>query len=238
MPSSSLSLIALAGAGWVASALVMAVLWAVQRRTKNAAIADVGWTAVVGGLAILDAVFGSGWPWRRMAVASMTGSWGARLTVHLLFDRVAGKPEEGRYADLRRRKGERADAWFFWFFQAQAAAAALFSIPALLACMNPFDDFATAELVAAVVWVVGFTGETTADRQLLFFKMDPANAGRACDAGLWRLSRHPNYFFEWLTWMAYALFASASAYGWIAWICPAIMLYLLLAVTGIPATEA
>src|SRR5262245_57212711 len=104
----------------------MTALWVVQTRTKNAGIVDVGWTGLVGGLALLDAALGPGWFWRRMAVASMMGSWGARLTIHLLFDRVVGKPEEGRYADLRRRKSTSshgADAWFFWFFQAQAAAA-------------------------------------------------------------------------------------------------------------------
>ena len=82
-------------------------------------------------------------------------------------------------------------------------------------------------------------GETAADRQLEKFREDPSQRGRTCRAGLWRYSRHPNYFFEWLMWMAYALFAIGSPpWGWLTLGCPAVMLYLLFKVTGIPATEA
>jgi steroid 5-alpha reductase family enzyme len=69
------------------------------------------------------------------------------------------------------------------------------------------------------------------------FKNDPTNKGKVCRVGLWNYSRHPNYFFEWLIWMAYLIFALASDGGWIAVFAPAIMLYLLLRVTGIPLTE-
>ena len=88
------------------------------------------------------------------------------------------------------------------------------------------------------LWVIGFAGESTADRQLLHFRLDPQNRCRTCQLGLWRYSRHPNYFFEFVMWVAYALFASATPFGWIAFACPAVMLFLLLKVTGIPATEA
>lgn len=228
----------LAAAGWAVAALAMAGAWAWQLRTRNAAVADVAWTCLVAGLGITDAVLADGMLGRRVAIASMIGSWGARLAVFLLYDRVLGKPEEGRYAELRRAHGKRADAWFFPLFQAQAAAAVFFSLPVLLTGTNRSPDFAVVELTAAALWVVGFAGESTADRQLLAFRSDPANEGRTCQAGLWRYSRHPNYFFEWVMWMAYALFATAAPYGWIAWVCPAAMLYLLVRVTGIPAAEA
>lgn len=231
-------LFTLAATGWIVAAAVMALLWAVQRRTGNAGVVDVGWTALVGGLAVVYAAESAGWPWRRLAVAAMMGSWSARLTLHLLYDRVLGKPEDGRYAELRRQKGDRAGGWFFWFFQAQAVAALFFSMPALFSSLNRAGDFAAVELVAATLWVGAFAGETTADRQLLRFKMNPANKGRTCQVGLWRYSRHPNYFYEWLIWVAYALFATGSPYGWIAWSCPAAMIVLLFKVTGIPATEA
>jgi Predicted membrane protein len=104
--------------------------------------------------------------------------------------------------------------------------------------LNPADEFSVVEFVAAALWVIGFAGESTADRQLLHFRLDPQNRGRTCQLGLWRYSRHPNYFFEFLMWVAYALFASATPFGWIAFACPAVMLFLLLKVTGIPATEA
>ena len=231
--------VALASPGWIAAFVVMALLWVWHLRLKNAAIVDVGWTALVGGLSVFYAIRAvDTMPGRRLAVGAMLGSWGARLTVMLLYGRVFGHPEDGRYANLRQRKGDRTNLWLFWFFQAQAIAAIVFSLPALLAVLNPSETFSPIELAAAGLWIVAFSGESTADRQLLHFKMNPENHGRTCRTGLWRYSRHPNYFFEWLMWVAYALFASAAPYGWIAFVCPVAMLLLLLKVTGIPPTEA
>ena len=216
----------------------MAALWAWHLRLRNAAIVDVGWTALAGGLAIFYANTGGGAWTRRAAIGWMMGSWGARLTVYLLYDRVLGKPEDGRYAELRRSWSDRAGARFFWLFQAQAAAAVFFSVPALLASVNPEPMLSSVELAACGLWIVAFAGETTADRQLVRFKKHRENRGYTCRVGLWRYSRHPNYFFEWLTWIAYALFGSASPWGWLAFACPAAMLFLLCKLTGIPATEA
>lgn len=219
----------------------MALLWAWHVRLKNAAVVDAGWAGLVGALAIFYAINAHGMAGRRMAIASMMGSWGARLAVHLLYDRVFARTEDGRYAALRHARGDRANTWFFWFFQARALAAVFFSLPALLSVVNEEAAFAPGEYVAAGLWAVAFSGETTADRQLLEFKADPGNRGKAYQGGLWRYSRHPNYFFEWLMWVAYAMFAAGSSetgVGWIAFACPAAMLYLLFMVTGIPAAEA
>jgi steroid 5-alpha reductase family enzyme len=217
----------------------MGALWAWSVRRQNAGVVDVGWTGLVGGLAVFDAVAAAdGMTGRRAAIAAMMGVWGARLTVFLLVDRVVGKPEDGRYVELRRARGERADAWFFWFFQAQAVAAVFFSLPALLSVVNRSPVWQPLEFVAMALWVMAFAGEVTADAQLLAFKKDPANKGKTCQVGWWRYSRHPNYFFEFVIWVAYALFATASPWGWLAWLCPATLLYLLFKVTGIPATEA
>jgi steroid 5-alpha reductase family enzyme len=228
----------LAGTGVILAAVVMALLWSWHLKLRNAGIVDGGWAFLVGGLAVLYAVLGDGWPPRRAAIAFMMGSWGARLAVYLLYDRVFGRPEDARYAELRRKRGETANTWFFWFFQAQGAAAVFFSLPALLAVVNTSEGFSPLELVAAGLWMVAFTGEVTADRQLERFKADAVKGGRTCQVGLWRYSRHPNYFFEWLTWVAYATFAAGSPWGWIAFVCPAVMIVLLVKVTGIPPTEA
>jgi len=233
------SVLTLVAAGWIVAAGVMAALWAWSVRRQNAGVVDVGWTALVGSLAVFEAVMSpDGMTGRRVAIAAMMGIWSTRLTVFLLVDRVLGKPEDGRYAELRRARGARATAWFFWFFQAQALAAVFFSLPALLSAANPSPEWQPLEFAAMAIWVVAFAGELTADRQLLAFKTNPNNKGKTCQAGWWRYSRHPNYFFEWLIWVAYALFASASPGGWLAWLCPGTLLYLLFKVTGIPATEA
>ena len=81
-------------------------------------------------------------------------------------------------------------------------------------------------------------GEAVADAQLTAWKRDPKNRGVTCRVGLWACSRHPNYFFEWLTWIAYALVATATPMGWLGWIPAGLMLFFILKVTGIPPTEA
>ena len=216
----------------------MAALWIWQQRLQNAGVVDVGWTALVAALAILDARFSDGWVFRRAIAGFMIGSWGLRLAVYLLYDRVLNRPEDGRYAEMRRGWGVDAPRRFFWFFQTQALAAVAFSLPALFASANPEADFGPLEIAGAALWIAAFAGESTADRQLLRFKSAPANRGLICRAGLWKYSRHPNYFFEWLIWVALALFASGSPWGWITAACPIAMLYFLFRVTGIPLNEA
>jgi steroid 5-alpha reductase family enzyme len=223
-------MLSLAGAGWILAAAVMALLWLWHLRLHNAGIVDGGCAWLVGGLAVLYAVFGGGWAPRRAAIAFMMGSWGARLAIHLLYDRVFGRPEEDRYADLRQRRGGDANAWFFWFFEAHAVAAVYFSLPALVAAVNPREGFSPFEYAGASLWILAFTGEVTADRQLERFRSDPMSRGRACQTGLWRYSRHPNYVFELLVWVAYATYASGSPWGWLAWVCPAAMVALPTAI--------
>jgi steroid 5-alpha reductase family enzyme len=225
-------------AGLISISAVMALLWALQLRSGNAGVVDVGWAFGVGGLAVAAAVLSTGWSGRRLAIAVVMAIWSARLGLYLLRDRVLGRPEDGRYAELRRLWGAAANVRLFWFFQLQAVAALFFAMPALIASANARPQLSPVELTALLLWLIAFAGELSADRQLEHFKADPASRGRTCRAGLWRYSRHPNYFFEWLMWVAYALFALPSSWGIVAVACPLAMLYLLFRVTGIPATEA
>jgi len=238
------------GWGWLLAAAVMLGVWFVELARRDATIVDVAWTINLGLLAALYAVLtavdanangaidSSGSHARRIALVVLVGAWSARLATHLVTDRVLGKPEDGRYRLLRERWGPRAHRNFLAFFQAQALLDAVLSIPFVLVAANPSREIATIEWIAVLVWTIAITGESIADRQLARFRRDPASKGRTCRVGLWNHSRHPNYFFEWLHWIAYALAASAAPLGWIAWSAPAIMLFLLFAVTGIPATEA
>jgi steroid 5-alpha reductase family enzyme len=93
------------------------------------------------------------------------------------------------------------------------------------------------EITAVGLWLVAIIGETVADRQLAAFRANPDNRGRTCRSGLWAYSRHPNYFFEWLNWCAYALMALPAPYGWAGLASPVIMLFLILKVTGVPPSE-
>lgn len=228
----------LLGIGWLLAAALMLGLWVWHLRIRNAGVVDVGWAISLPLIATLYAIEGDGLVTRRWIFAGMIWVWGVRLAAYLLRDRVLGQLEDSRYADLRKRQSPAAAGSFFPFFQAQALVAAFLSLPVLIASCNPAPQLSWLEVAAVVLWCGALTGEAIADRQLERFKSAPASRGRTCREGLWRYSRHPNYFFEWLVWVAYALFALASPWGWVALTAPVVMLYLLFRVTGIPATEA
>jgi steroid 5-alpha reductase family enzyme len=225
----------------VGTAIVVAMmlaLWVIHFLIRNAAIVDVGWAAGLGILAFYYATAGPGYSPRRWAIAAMAGIWSIRLAAHLLFDRILGHPEEGRYLQLRAEWKTNIGFLFLLFYQFQALLDVLLSLPFLLACLNPAAPLGPFEKIGGAIWIIGIGGEALADAQLNFFKKNPANKGKTCRTGLWNYSRHPNYFFEWLIWVAYAVFALGSPWGWLGLLSPLLILYFLLRVTGIPATEA
>jgi steroid 5-alpha reductase family enzyme len=224
-------------AGWALAALLLAVLYLVQRRTRDATAVDAGWGAAIAACAALYAVLAPGALSQRLLIAIPVVL--ENLRIASLVRRRLGKGEDSRYRELRRRWQERGreQGSFAIFYQAQALVAAVLSVPALLASFNEDPAVAGVQWAGAGLWVVAFTLEATADRQLAAFRADPANAGGVMRTGLWRYSRHPNYFFQTLTWVAYALIASAAPWGWVAFFAPALILYLVLFVTGVPPAE-
>lgn len=224
--------------GWLLAAAIMFILYLLQRAWQDASIVDVGWTANLGILAILYGWLGDGYGPRQALVAAGACLWSFRLAAYLLFNRVIGKEEDGRYQTIRRNKGDKAQVFFFWFFQIQGALDVLFSLSFLTAALNPRPFLGVWDYLGLSIILVSVGGESLADWQLARFRADPNHKGKTCRMGLWRYSRHPNYFFEWLHWWAYLFFAVGSPYIWITLLSPALMLYFLLRVTGIPATEA
>jgi steroid 5-alpha reductase family enzyme len=218
--------------------LVMAAVWGIAVRIRNAGIIDIAWSANFSLLAVLYAALLPGHLPRRLLIGAMTALWSLRLATYL-YRRVMGHHpvEDGRYVRLRQQWAPHADRRFFWFFQLQGALNLVLAAPLLLACANPSPSIHPLEWAGLGLWAVALAGESLADRQLDAFRRDPANRGQTCRAGLWRFSRHPNYFFEWLVWVAYFVFALASPWGWATLYCPALMLLFLFRVTGIPATE-
>ena len=215
---------------------MMTALWGLHLRMKNAAVVDVGWASGIGILAVVYAVIGSGDPLHRLIAGILGGVWSARLALHISH-RVIGEPEDGRYAELREKWATHLSLKFLRFFLGQGALDVVLAIPFLLVAINPRARISGLEFAGIVLWIISVIGESMADGQLRRFKADTGNRGQVCQVGLWRYSRHPNYFFEWLVWCAFALFALGSPFGWLALVCPAMMLYFLLRVTGIPATE-
>lgn len=226
----------LLAAGWAALAVAFALLWLRQRATRDATSVDVLWAAGLAFLAVLFAVSTDGEPARRALVALLAGGATTRLALHLALDRAKKPVEDGRYRALRERWGANADRNFFVFFQAQALLDALLAVPFLIACAST-APIGALDVAAAGLALVALVGEAVADGQLARFRREVQNRGRTCRVGLWRYSRHPNYFFQWLLWCAYALFALHAPLGWIGIASPAAMLFLILRVTGIPPTE-
>jgi steroid 5-alpha reductase family enzyme len=223
---------------WALAAALQLVLWAIQQRTRNAAIVDVGWA---GSFTLVVALFAwratvpadAWWP-----IAAIVTAWSVRLAAYLVVRGAARPPEEGRYAELRRRWAPHASRRFFVFFQVQAALTGVLAIAFVVPFVARPSDGGWLRGLGAAIAVVGITGETIADAQLRRWKRDPAHAGAVCDVDLWAWSRHPNYFFEWCVWIGFAIYGLAYLpWGALALIGQAIIVGSIFGVTGIPPTE-
>lgn len=223
----------------IGAAAMMAALHGLQRRIGNAGVVDVGWAFGLGAAAIVYAVFADGEPARRVMLGVIGGVWGWRLAWHLLTDRVLGGAEEdGRYAALREVWGGSFQAKLFWFFQAQALLIVILSAPFVLAATDARPWPSVFDITGGALWLLGVAGESIADYQLKRFKRRTDSRGKTCREGLWRYSRHPNYFFEWMIWLGFGVFALGAEFGWVGLLAPTLMLLLIVKVTGIPPTEA
>lgn len=220
---------------WLLAAVAMSCGWAWQRRHGNAGVVDVLWAAGIGTGAVLIAAVGDGAPAPRVLLALLGGAWSARLAWHL-WARLGREGEDGRYRYLRSLWGSDQRRWLA-FFQLQALLVPLFALPFAAVAVNPLDSPLWLT-TAALLWAVGVAGEALADAQLARFRADPGNRGRTFRDGLWRYSRHPNYFFEWLHWFAYVALAAGSPLWALAWLGPLVMWVFLRFLSGVPWTEA
>ncbi|MEJ0032138.1 MAG: DUF1295 domain-containing protein [Bacteroidota bacterium] len=218
--------------------VVFTATWLVQLKTKNAAIVDPVWSLSFPILAIVyfllsDPATGQ----VRLLFVAMVVIWGMRLGIHLLMRVLKEEHEDVRYAALRKEWGERQNIFMLRFYYFQAILAVILSNPFVWVISNTNLQLTAFEVSGIIIWIVAVAGESIADAQLRSFKADPNNKGKVCDRGLWYYSRHPNYFFEWLIWVSFFVFSLGSPYGYVSMICPILMLYFLLKITGIPYTE-
>ena len=168
---------------------------------------------------------------RKMLAAALAVLYAGRLGFYILFNRVIGKTEDARYRRLREQWGSSESVRMFGYFQLQALAVAAFSLPFLVLIQHSRPPFALIELVGLLIWIVGVSGEAMSDWQLAQFKSKSWNRDRVCRNGLWRYSRHPNYFFEWLHWWDYVVMG-VNTPGWLlTWVGPIGMGLALLKVT-------
>lgn len=238
-----MTLAALLAALAVGLSATMAGAWAVALATGRAGWIDAIWSFAVGLAALPAALLplGPGQPAaRQIAVAALAAAWSVRLGWHIAR-RTVGGGDDQRYARLREEWGGAFRRRLFLFLQVQAACSFLLVVSVLVAARNPAPGWRVGDGVGIALLAAAVIGEAAADRQLRRFRANPQNRGRVCDHGLWAVSRHPNYFFEWLGWLAYAPIAidpGGYPWGWIALSGPALMYWLLVYASGIPPLEA
>ncbi|MBC7487975.1 MAG: DUF1295 domain-containing protein [Cytophagaceae bacterium] len=215
--------------------LLMFGVWLLQLKNKNAGIVDIVWAVSFMVSAFVFFFFTEGYEVRQYIVVGLVSLWCLRLGIHL-FVRNWGKEEDLRYTQLRKEWGAHANRNLFLFFEFQAITAAALSVPLIWILNNPSLEFSIIELIGYGLILVAIIGEAAADYQLQQYKKTAVKGG-ICDIGLWNYSRHPNYFFEWLVWVAIFLIALPAQYGWISIYCPVLMWHFLNNVTGVKMTE-
>jgi len=229
--------------GWLGVAVFMLGLWWFAMWRSNAGWVDVGWGFSLVLLVLACAGLADGQPVRRALLLGLTSLWGLRLTLHILLRLLLEQDEDPRYRMLREHWGESARWHFLFFFQAQGLASVVLTIPVYLLMSSRDPGLTAFDLLGAVIIVGAVAGEALADRQLLLWKANPDNTGRTCRQGLWAVSRHPNYFFEWVHWLGYpvlglSLLGTPLAAWWpLTLLGPVLMLVAILRFTGIPYTE-
>ena len=225
-------------ASLAAVAVMMVILWVASLLLHNASIVDIFWGPgfVVACVAALAGA-GRGSP-RAVLALSLVIVWAARLAVHIYL-RNRGQEEDLRYRAMRRRAGQ-GFAWrsLVEVFLLQALLLWLVSHP-LLVVMTAREAtrFGGLDVVALAVWLIGFAFETIGDLQLTRFRADASNRGRVLRTGLWRWTRHPNYFGEALIWWGFYLLTASVPAGWVTMYAPVLMTFLLVRVSGVALLE-
>jgi steroid 5-alpha reductase family enzyme len=217
----------------------MSLLWLVSLALRNSSIVDVFWGTgfvILTWMAFL--LGGDGYPPRRWITAVLVTLWGLRLSLHVLR-RNYGKPEDFRYARWRE---ERGPAWWwislFQVFLLQGVLMWILSAPLVVAEVAPGPrSLSPLDVLALGIWGIGFVFEALGDEQLRRFQADPANRGKVMDRGLWRYSRHPNYFGDAAQWWGFYLLAASIGWGALTFFSPLLMTFLLVRVSGVALLE-
>lgn len=214
------------------------ILWGLSVRLQNSSIADVGWGPGILLLGLTYYVSSDGFPLRAQLTLLLLAIWGLRLAAHLgMRNRLEG--EDYRYVKWR---DEYEDKWW-WFsyikvFLVQAVIAWIVSLPIYFAIVSLVPPaLGLFDYLGVLVFLVGLVFEAVGDEQLRRFRADRANKGKVLDTGLWRYTRHPNYFGEAMVWWGFGLIGVATG-GLPGLLGPAILTYLLMYVSGVPLLES
>ena len=215
---------------------LMLAFWLVSLRLHDASIADIAWGLLFVTIAWVGFAVGEGGPAMLLA-AVLTSVWGLRLAVYIRR-RNHGHGEDRRYGAMRARRPDRFWLWsLFGVFLLQGLLALIVSLP-LQALAGAEGAIAPLALAGAVVMLIGLGFEALGDAQMKAFKSDPASRGEVMDRGLWRYTRHPNYFGDSVVWWGLWLLAVGGGAGLWTVVGPALMTFLLLRVSGVAMLES
>ena len=232
------NLVTIFGLNLAAAASMMICGWLFSLIYKNVSLVDSLWGMGFVLIAWITCFFSDGYSGRKILIVALTTVWGLRLSAYLSW-RNWGKGEDPRYGAWRKASGER-----FWIvslfkvFLLQALFLWVIALAIQYGLLSPTPVHLTwLDFLGFGIWMIGFVFESVGDWQLARFKADPANKGKVMDRGLWRYSRHPNYFGECLIWWGIFLIVfSTPTSGWTV-VSPIILTAVLLKMTGVPLTE-
>lgn len=217
----------------------MCVMFFIALAIKNNGVADIGWGTGFALVAFSNFIVHSSTTFGLLLISSITIIWGARLSTYL-FIRNSGKPEDWRYANWRKEWGKHVVIRsFFQVFMLQGGVMFINLLP-LIVAFSSSKISSNAEVfycIGTLVWLIGFVFESVADAQMYQFKSNPANKGKVMNFGLWRYSRHPNYFGEALLHWGIWLVSIPFGYWYVTIIAPFTITYLLLKVSGVALLE-
>lgn len=216
--------------------IVMFILWFLAFKIKNLALVDLGWS--FNFLIVIIYLFFNIQTFYliKLIFFAMVSLWSLRLGIYLFFARIYKKEEEGRYKKLREKWKSNLKFNFLLFYLMQAITNVILSIPFFLVYYLE-DKILLNHILGIGIFSIAFIGETIADLQLYNFKKDPKNHNKVFKEGLWKYSRHPNYFFEILIWFSYGIFFLNTSYWYWGFFSFVIITFFILKITGIPATE-
>ena len=216
----------------IAIACMMVAVWAISLVMRDASIVDIAWGSGFVLVAWVSYWLSDGNSTRSLLLTVLTTIWGARLAFYLA-KRNLGHGEDFRYQSMRRKHGDRfAIVSLYSVFGIQGVLMFIVSLPVQLGQVRDEPNFGVVGVVGVLVWGVGIYFEAVGDAQLARFKSDPANKGLVMDQGLWRYTRHPNYFGDSCVWWGLGLIAAESSLGIYGLIGPVVMTFLLVKVSG------
>jgi steroid 5-alpha reductase family enzyme len=221
----------------IALVVVMATLWAVSIPRKDVSIVDPVWGPLFAMVAVIALLAGGGCLGRRWLLFALAAVWGLRLGVYLAARKRHEAGEDRRYAEIRERRGDSFVRWsLFGIFGLQGLLVLIVSLPIQVAA-GQGGDLTAAVAPGVVVYLVGLVFESVGDEQLRRFKAVQANRAKVMDRGLWRYTRHPNYFGDFCVWWGVWLVALTAGGTWWTFVGPLVMSALLIRVSGAARLE-